>query len=66
MLNYSGFLNTIIGLLRQILQAIKDILAFLKEFFVLDPAVVKAHALDVIQNILPLTDSFPLLVTLTS
>lgn len=51
MLNYSGFLNTIIGLLRQILQAIKDILAFLKEFFVLDPAVVKAHALDVIQNI---------------
>lgn len=57
MLNYSGFLNTIIGLLRQILQAIKDILAFLKEFFVLDPAVVKAHALDVIQNI-PAFDGF--------
>lgn len=57
MLNYSGFLNTIIGLLRQILQAIKDILAFLKEFFVLDPAVVKAHALDVIQNI-PVFDGF--------
>lgn len=57
MLNYSGFLNTIIGLLRQILQAIKDILAFLKEFFVLDPAAVKAHALDVIQNI-PAFDGF--------
>lgn len=57
MLNYSGFLNTIIGLLRQILQAIKDILAFLKEFFVLDPAVVKTHALDVIQNI-PAFDGF--------
>ena len=57
MLNYSGFLNTIIGFLRQILQAIKDILAFLKEFFVLDPAVVKAHALDVIQNI-PAFDGF--------
>lgn len=57
MLNYSGFLNTIIGLLRQILQAIKDILAFLKEFFVLDPAVVKAHALDVIQDI-PAFDGF--------
>lgn len=57
MLNYSGFLNTIIGLLRQILQAIKDILAFLKEFFVLDPAVVKAHALDIIQNI-PAFDGF--------
>lgn len=57
MLNYSGFLNTIIGLLRQILQAIKDILAFLKEFFVLDPAVVKAHALAVIQNI-PAFDGF--------
>lgn len=57
MLNYSGFLNTIIGLLRQILQAIKDILAFLKEFFVLDPAVVKAYALDVIQNI-PAFDGF--------
>lgn len=57
LLNYSGFLNTIIGLLRQILQAIKDILAFLKEFFVLDPAVVKAHALDVIQNI-PAFDGF--------
>lgn len=57
MLNYSGFLNTIIGLLRQILQAIKDILAFLKEFFVLDPSVVKAHALDVIQNI-PAFDGF--------
>ena len=57
MLNYSGFLNTIIGLLRQILQAIKDILAFLKEFFVLDPAVVKAHVLDVIQNI-PAFDGF--------
>ena len=57
MLNYSGFLNTIIGLLRQILQTIKDILAFLKEFFVLDPAVVKAHALDVIQNI-PAFDGF--------
>lgn len=57
MLNYSGFLNTIIGLLRQILQAIKDILAFFKEFFVLDPAVVKAHALDVIQNI-PAFDGF--------
>lgn len=57
MLNYSGFLNTIIGLLRQILQAIKDILAFLKEFFVLDPAVVKAHALDAIQNI-PAFDGF--------
>lgn len=57
MLNYSGFLNTIIGLLRQILQAIKDILVFLKEFFVLDPAVVKAHALDVIQNI-PAFDGF--------
>lgn len=57
MLNYSGFLNTIIGLLQQILQAIKDILAFLKEFFVLDPAVVKAHALDVIQNI-PAFDGF--------
>lgn len=57
MLNYSGFLNTIIGLLRQILQAIKDILAFLKDFFVLDPAVVKAHALDVIQNI-PAFDGF--------
>ena len=51
MLNYSGFLNIIISLLRQILQAIKDILAFLKDFFVLDPAVVKAHALDVIQDI---------------
>lgn len=57
MLNYSGFLNTIIGLLRQILQAIKDILAFLKEFFVLDPAAVKAHALDVIHNI-PAFDGF--------
>lgn len=57
MLNYSGFLNIIIGLLRQILQAIKDILAFLKEFFVLDPAAVKAHALDVIQNI-PAFDGF--------
>ena len=57
MLNYSGFLNTIIGLLRQILQAIKDILTFLKEFFVLDPATVKAHALDVIQNI-PAFDGF--------
>ena len=57
MLNYSSFLNTIIGLLRQILQAIKDILAFLKEFFVLDPAAVKAHALDVIQNI-PAFDGF--------
>lgn len=45
------------GLLQQILQAIKDILAFLKEFFVLDPAVVKAHALDVIQNI-PAFDGF--------
>ena len=59
MLNYSGFLNTIIGLLRQILQAIKDILAFLKEFFVLDPAVVKAHALDVIQNILAFDGFLP-------
>lgn len=57
MLNYSGFLNTIIGLLRQILQAIKDILAFLKDFFILDPAVVKTHALDVIQNI-PAFDGF--------
>lgn len=57
MLNYSGFLNTIIGLLRQILQAIKDILAFLKEFFVLDPVVVKVHALDVIQNV-PAFDGF--------
>lgn len=57
MLNYSGLLNTIIGLLRQILQAIKDILAFLKDFFILDPAAVKAHALDVIQNI-PAFDGF--------
>ena len=57
MLNYSGFLNIIIGLLRQILQVIKDILAFLKEFFVLDPAAVKAHALDVIHNI-PAFDGF--------
>ena len=55
--DYTGLLQLIIELLKQILQAIKDILAFLKDFFILDPAVVKAHALDVIQNI-PAFDGF--------
>lgn len=55
--DYTGLLQLIIELLKQILKAIQDILAFLKEFFVLDPAVVKDYAIAKVQDI-PAFDGF--------
>lgn len=49
--DYTGLLQLIIELLKQILKAIQDILAFLKDFFILDPAMVKDYAIAKVQDI---------------
>lgn len=45
--DYTGLLGTIIGLLRSILQAIKDFMAW----FVIDFSAIKAHLLEALDNI---------------
>lgn len=45
--DYTGLLGTIIGLLRQILQAIKDFMSW----FVIDFPAIKAHLLEALDNI---------------
>lgn len=45
--DYTGLLGTIIGLLRQILQAIKDFMSW----FVIDFLAIKAHLLEALDNI---------------
>ncbi len=45
--DYTGLLGTIIGLLQQILQAIKDFMAW----FVIDFPAIKAHLLEALDNI---------------
>ena len=46
-INYSGLLGTIIGLLQQILQAIKDFMAW----FVIDFPAIKAHLLEALDSV---------------
>lgn len=45
--DYSGLLGTIIGLLQQILQAIKDFMAW----FVIDFSAIKAHLLEALDSV---------------
>lgn len=49
--DYTGFLSIIIDLLRSILQAVKDIIALLVNWFVLDIDAIKEHLLDAISKL---------------
>ena len=60
-INYSGLLGTIIGLLQQILQAIKDFMAW----FVIDFPAIKAHLLEALDSVPGVDGLDPFLVIIT-